>query len=192
MSKINKRRVTTERINSEQLMEVLQKSECIVPKADVMNAYDALANKLNVTYIGLNPVVFVAMNGGLIPAGHLMTRMSFFHRMEYLHATRYKDNVATDTLQWLSRPTSPIKGENILIIDDIFDEGMTLKAIVNELSKEKPKSIKTCVLLNKEHNRKVKGFKVDFIGLNIPDRFVFGCGMDYHGYLRHLAGIFAI
>lgn len=188
---VNKRHLN-ERISSEQLMLTLQQAECIISKADVMRAYDELANRLNTYYAGRNPIILVAMNGGLIPAGQLMTRVSFFHRMEYIHATRYRNNEATEELNWIAKPPKYLKDEHILIIDDIFDEGVTLKAIVTELEKESPASIKTCVLLNKDHLRKVKGFKVDFVGLNVPDRYVFGCGMDYHGYLRHLAGIFAI
>ena len=48
------------------------------------------------------------------------------------------------------------------------------------------------MLLNKEHDRKVEDFDVDFVGINVADRYVYGCGMDFHGYLRHLPGIYAI
>lgn len=182
----------SQKISSEQLMTTLQEAECIVTKSDVMRAYDDLSSRLNVHYAGRKPIVLVAMNGGMIPAGQLMTRLSFFHRMEYIHATRYRNNEATSELNWKVKPPENIEGEHVLIIDDIYDEGVTLHTIVTELEKQNPASIKTCVLLNKEHNRKIKNFSVDFVGLNIPDRYVFGCGMDYHGYLRHLAGIFAI
>ena len=63
---------------------------------------------------------------------------------------------------------------------------------VTELKKENPKSVDCCVLLNKVHDRKVDDFKVDFVGLDVDDRYVYGCGMDFHGYLRHLPGIYAI
>ena len=85
-----------------------------------------------------------------------------------------------------------IEGEHVLLIDDIFDEGITLKAVVEELNKEKPLSLESCVLLNKQHDRKVADFDVDFVGINVADRYVYGCGMDFHGYLRHLPGIYAI
>lgn len=191
MGRMNKRHLN-ERISNEQLMQTLQNSECIVTKADVMRAYDDLAVRLNTHYAGRNPIVLVAMNGGLIPAGQLLPRLSFFHRMEYIHATRYRNNEATNDLKWLAKPPVSLKDEHVLIIDDIYDEGVTLRAIIEELHTESPASIKTCVLINKEHDRKLPNLTVDFIGLNVPDRYVFGCGMDYHGYLRHLAGIFAI
>ncbi|MDX1788783.1 MAG: phosphoribosyltransferase family protein, partial [Psychrobacter sp.] len=110
----------------------------------------------------------------------------------YIHASRYRDNEGTNELDWKFKPDVSIKGEHVLLIDDIFDEGITLKAIVKELGKENPLSIESCVLLNKEHDRKVADFDVDFVGINVADRYVYGCGMDFHGYLRHLPGIYAI
>jgi hypoxanthine phosphoribosyltransferase len=112
--------------------------------------------------------------------------------MYYIHATRYRNNQGTNELEWKFKPEIDLAGEDILLIDDIFDEGITLKAVVDELAKENPKSIRTCVLLNKLHDRKVQEFKVDFVGLDVADRYVYGCGMDYHGYLRHMPGIYAL
>jgi len=134
----------------------------------------------------------VVMNGGLIPAGQLLTHLTFYHRMHYIHATRYRDNEGTNELDWKFKPDVSIEGEHVLLIDDIFDEGITLKAVVEELSKEKPLSHESCVLLNKQHDRKVADFDVDFVGIDVADRYVYGCGMDFHGYLRHLPGIYAI
>ena len=63
---------------------------------------------------------------------------------------------------------------------------------IDELKKENPASVRTCVLLNKLHDRKVDDFTVDFVGLDVADRYVYGCGMDYYGYLRHMPGIYAL
>ena len=79
-----------------------------------------------------------------------------------------------------------------MLVDDIFDEGITIKAVVEELMQQKPASLKTAVLLNKKHNRKVEGYVPDFVGAEVEDRYIYGCGLDYHGYLRHLPGIYAL
>ena len=63
---------------------------------------------------------------------------------------------------------------------------------MDELRAENPASVRTCVLLNKVHARKVADFTTDFVGLDVADRYVYGCGMDYHGYLRHMPGIYAL
>jgi hypoxanthine phosphoribosyltransferase len=179
-------------ISNQEIEKTLRNSECLISSIEVAAAYERLAAQLNLHYAGLNPIVMVVMNGGLIPAGQLLTHLTFYHRMHYIHATRYRDNEGTNELDWKYKPDVSIEGEHVLLIDDIFDEGITLKTVVEELSKEKPLSLESCVLLNKEHDRKVEGFDVDFIGINVADRYVYGCGMDFHGYLRHLPGIYAI
>jgi hypoxanthine phosphoribosyltransferase len=179
-------------ISNQEIEKTLRNSECLISSIEVAAAYERLAAQLNLHYVGLNPIVMVVMNGGLIPAGQLLTHLTFYHRMHYIHASRYRDNEGTSELDWKFKPDVSIEGEHVLLIDDIFDEGITLKAIVEELGKEKPLSIESCVLLNKQHDRKVAGFDVDFVGIDVADRYVYGCGMDFHGYLRHLPGIYAI
>lgn len=179
-------------ISNQEIEKTLRNSECLISSIEVAAAYERLAAQLNLHYAGLNPIVMVVMNGGLIPAGQLLTHLTFYHRMHYIHASRYRDNEGTNDLDWKFKPEVSIEGEHVLLIDDIFDEGITLKAIVEELSKENPASIDSCVLLNKQHNRKVADFDVDFVGIDVADRYVYGCGMDFHGYLRHLPGIYAI
>ena len=179
-------------ISNQEIEKTLRNSECLISSIEVAAAYERLAAQLNLHYAGLNPIVMVVMNGGLIPAGQLLTHLTFYHRMHYIHATRYRDNEGTNELDWKFKPDVSIEGEHVLLIDDIFDEGITLKTVVEELSKEKPLSIESCVLLNKQHDRKVADFDVDFVGIDVADRYVYGCGMDFHGYLRHLPGIYAI
>lgn len=179
-------------LSHEELEKVLHNSECLISADMINSAYNRLAAELNLHYQNRNPIIMVVMNGGLIPAGHLMTRLSFFHRMDYLHATRYRENMGGREVLWKMKPNRSLTGEHVLLIDDIFDEGITIKAVVDELLKENPASLKTAVLLNKKHNRKVEGFVPDFIGTEVEDRYIYGCGMDYHGYLRHLPGIYAL
>ncbi|PIE44608.1 MAG: hypoxanthine-guanine phosphoribosyltransferase [Gammaproteobacteria bacterium] len=182
----------TLRLSNSELEDVLNRSECLITEARIAAAYDKLAATLNLHYTGLNPIILVILNGGLIPAGHLLTRLSFPHRMDYLHATRYRQNQGTNTLVWKAKADIDLTGEHVLLIDDIFDEGVTLKSIVEELKKQHPATLLSCCLMDKIHDRKVAGFKVDFIGTTVEDRYIYGCGMDYHGYLRHLPGIYAL
>ena len=179
-------------LSHKELEQVLSKSECLISAAEINSIYDRLAAQLNLHYANLNPIVLVVMNGGLIPAGQLLSRFSFFHRMDYLHASRYQDNIGGAELLWKMRPSSNLHNEHVLLIDDIFDEGITLKTVCEELIKEQPKTLKTCTLINKIHEHKVENFQVDFVGREVPDRYIYGCGMDYHGYLRHLPGIYAL
>lgn len=187
---MNKKQST--RLSNAELEDVLNRSECLITEARIAAAYDKLAATLNLHYTNLNPIILVVLNGGLIPAGHLLTRLAFAHRMDYIHATRYKDNQGTNDLIWKAEVDLDITDEHVLLIDDIFDEGITLKRIMEELQAHQPATLKTCCLLDKQHDRKVGDFQVDFVGTVVEDRYIYGCGMDYHGYLRHLPGIYAL
>lgn len=182
----------TQKLSNTELETVLKRSECLITEARIAAAYDQLAATLNLHYANKNPIIIVVLNGGLIPAGHLLTRLSFAHRMDYIHATRYRDNQGTNELYWKATIDTDLADEDVLLIDDIFDEGITLKAVVESLKTHQPKSLMTCCLLDKDHNRKVQDFQIDFVGTVVEDRYIYGCGMDYHGYLRHLPGIYAL
>lgn len=182
----------TVRLSNTELEDILKRSECLITESRIHAAYDKLAATLNLHYATMNPIILIVLNGGLIPAGHLLTRLSFMHRMDYIHATRYKDNKGTNDLLWKAKPDLDLTNEHLLLVDDIFDEGITLKKITEELKTYNPASIMTCCLLDKDHDRKAENFKVDFIGTTVEDRYIYGCGMDYHGYLRHLPGIYAL
>lgn len=180
-------------LSNAELEDVLSRSECLITQNQIEAAYDRLAAQLNLHYQGLDPLVLVIMNGGLIPAGHLFTRLNFFHRMDYIHVSRYKNNIGGDKLEWKKEADEEmIRDQHVLLIDDIYDEGISLYVIVEKIKTYSPKSLKSCVLLDKEHQRKVKDFRADFIGMQVADRYIYGCGMDYHGYLRHLPGIYAL
>lgn len=183
---------TPKRLENQELEDVLQRSECLITEARIAAAYDKLAATLNIHYANLTPIIVVVLNGGLIPAGHLLTRLSFAHRMDYIHATRYQSNQGTNELVWKARNDVTLENEHVLLVDDIFDAGITLKCIAESLSEQQPASLKTCCLLDKDHDRKVSDFDVDFVGTTVEDRYIYGCGMDYHGYLRHLPGIYAL
>ncbi|MFZ1861483.1 MAG: phosphoribosyltransferase family protein, partial [Candidatus Competibacter sp.] len=95
-------------------------------------------------------------------------------------------------IKWLAGPRPEVAGQVVLVVDDIFDEGDTLKAILAEIRRREAKAVYSAVLVDKRHDRKVAGLTVDFVGLEVPDRYVFGCGMDYHDYWRNLPAIYAV
>ncbi|MFK5088363.1 phosphoribosyltransferase family protein, partial [Klebsiella pneumoniae] len=87
---------------------------------------------------------------------------------------------------WKRRPDVAIEGREVLVVDDILDEGHTLVAIREALVAMKPASLRVAVLADKKHDRRAPGAHAEYIGLSVPDRYVFGCGMDYKEYWRQL------
>ena len=155
-------------------------------------ALDRMAQSITQKLVDTNPLVLAVMIGGLIPAGRLLPKLAFPLELDYIHATRYRGSTRGFSLQWRARPLSPIRDRVVLLIDDILDEGITLGAIFELCVKEGARAVYSAVLVEKRHNRKPVIKHADFTGLEVDDRYVFGCGMDYKGYLRNVAGIYAV
>lgn len=181
----------TTSITPEQALDVLRQADLIYTAEQVSAALDGMAKAISDALADLDPLVLVVMNGALIPAGQLLIRLDFPFKIGYLHATRYRGDTRGGSLHWLARPTYEIKDRVVLVIDDIYDEGITLKSIIDELEAQGAAKVYSAVLVNKRHDRKIENFTVDFVGLEVEDRYVFGCGMDYKDYLRNLPGIYA-
>jgi len=171
---------------------VLAQADCVCSAGQVAAAYEVLAEKISAEYAELNPLILVVMIGGLVPAVEILQRLDFAFEVDYLHATRYRGETSGGGLLWKRRPDSALAGRHVLVIDDILDEGHTLVAIRSELHALQPQSLKVAVLAEKLHDRRALAAHAEFIGLQLPDRYVFGCGMDYKEYWRQLPAIYAL
>lgn len=171
---------------------VLRHADRLYDEQAVERAYDRMAEQLTTAIAHTNPVVLCVMIGGLVPTAQLIKRLNFPLELDYLHATRYRGETSGGTLVWKVSPDIALTDRTILVIDDIVDEGHTLAAIVKALEAQRPRALYTAMLLEKCHDRRVPGLKPSFVGLQVEDRYVFGCGMDYKGYLRQLPGIYAV
>lgn len=177
----------------QELEQVMREADQLKSKADVEAALDRMAKEITAAMSDQQPVVYAIMNGGLAIAGQMMTRLNFPLEMGYMHATRYRGETKGQAdLQWQAMPSVPMQGRHVLILDDIFDEGHTLAEVISACEAQGALSVKTAVLVNKIHDRKHPGMKVDFCGMDIEDRYVFGYGMDYRGFWRNAPGIYAV
>ena len=171
---------------------ILEHSACLASRSQVSEAIDTLAQKVSSDYYNKNPIILCLMNGGLFITSELTQRLDFPLRLDYIHATRYRGETTGKDLQWLKMPTFNLANEHVLVVDDVYDEGITLKEVEEKLLLQKPASIKSLVLVDKQHERKPQGFSVDYVGMRLQDKYLFGCGMDYYGHWRHLPQIYAI
>jgi len=173
-------------------LRVLREADCVCDAAAVNAAYDRLAAALSAEYGGRNPLVLAVMIGGMVPAAEILKRVEFPFEMDYLHATRYRGATSGGGLLWKRQPDAVLGGRHVLVIDDILDEGHTLVAVRKALQEFAPASLKVAVLADKLHDRRASEAHAEFIGLSVPDRYVFGCGMDYKEYWRQLPAIYAV
>lgn len=171
---------------------VQNQASCIYTETEVETALDRLAREIDSKLANSNPILLCVMNGGLIFSGKLLTRLRFPLELDYLHATRYRGEVLGSDLQWKQRPETVLKGRTILILDDILDEGLTLEKIISFCEDSEALRVYSAVLVEKLHDHKLSSVIADFVGLQAQDNYLFGYGMDYKGYLRNAAGIFAV
>lgn len=174
------------------LKAVSSRSTCLHSAKEVEAAIDAMAIAISDRLNGHDPILLCIMNGGLILTGRLATRLNFPLQMDYLHATRYRDKTQGADLHWERHPSISLGGRYVLVIDDILDEGDTLAAVVAHCQEQGAQEVLSAVLVDKQHDRKNTSLKADFVGLEVPDYYLYGYGMDYRGYLRNASGIFAV
>jgi len=172
--------------------EVLARSVLVHDAAAVAAAYDRLATAVTARLGERDPMVIGLMLGGMIPCAELARRLRFPFLLDYLHATRYRGATAGRELHWLVRPSRSLEGRSVLLVDDILDEGVTLAAMQEACARQGAREVLTAVLVQKRHGRTVSGGSAAFVGLEVPDRYVFGCGMDYKDWFRNLPEIRAL
>lgn len=171
---------------------VLETADRLFSREDVERAMDELASELTARLSETNPILMCVMNGGVVPTGHLMTRVEFPLQLDYVHATRYRQHTTGGELHWLARPHIDLQDRVVLVVDDILDEGMTLAAIMDFCRAQGAAEVYSAVLVDKMRQRPCGIPHADFTGLRCEDRYVFGYGMDYKGFLRNAPGIFAV
>ena len=177
----------------QELMQVRRDARQLYSQDQVEAAIGKLAIQLTEDYSERFPLFVTIMNGGMIFAGHLLTRLDFPLEMDYLHASRYLGDTRGGDVEWIVTPGDSLSGRDVIILDDILDVGSTLLAIVDACHAQGATSVKTCVLVDKVHDRKARpGLKADYTALEAEDFYLFGMGMDYKGYWRNAPGIFAV
>ncbi len=175
------------------IRQVMAEADCLYDNAQVEAAIAREAQAINGELAERNPVVFCVMNGGLIFAGKLLPLLDFPLELSYLHATRYRNETSGGELFWKAKPEISFIDREVLIIDDILDEGHTLAAIIDFCRHAGARAVHTAVLIDKQHDRKARpDLAADYVGLPCIDRYIFGYGMDYKGYWRNAAGIYAV
>ena len=150
-----------------------------------------LATEITDALSGEVPLVLAVMGGAVVFAGQLLPRLNFPLEFDYLHVTRYRGNTRGGEVEWRVLPGQTVVGRNVLVLDDILDEGETLAAIRDKLIDMGAGRVWSAVLTNKD-NGLVKPIQADFVGLDVPNRYVFGCGMDAYGLWRNLPAIYAL
>ncbi len=179
------------------LEDALRDAELVHDRDALEDVIEDMADEIVADYEddGQPPLFLTVMNGGL----HFAAQLSFALgergmdvEFDYLHATRYDGTTSGSRLAWLHRPATPMRGRNVILVDDILDEGHTLFAVQRWCEDQNAADVRIAVLAEKIHERRIDGVEADYCGVEVPDRYVFGYGMDYYGQGRNLPAIYAL
>ena len=171
----------------------LTKAHCVVDEAQVNATVHRLAAALNRDYADKSPLLIVVMSGAMMFAAQLMKELRFSLQLDYCHVTRYRGALTGSDIEWRVSHRLPVQDQDVIVLDDILDEGHTLKHIIETLEAAGAASVKSVVFCEKSHDRKAyAGQKADYIGLSLDDLYLFGYGLDYKEYGRQLPAIYAL
>ena len=174
-----------------ELSSALARAECVHDRETLARAIARIGAEVDRTLRGEPAIFLTVMQGALVFAGQLATTIGSPLDFDYVHATRYRGATSGGELVWIKKPALSFKERTVLLVDDILDEGHTLKAIRDYCLEEGAQRVLLAVLCEKRHGRGA-GLRADFCGVEVPDRYVFGYGMDYYEQGRNLPAIYAV
>lgn len=174
------------------LKDALAQSDLLFERADIEREIVRMGQEIDVALAGERPVFLTVMHGALVFAAQLALSIRTDLEFDYVHATRYRGDTVGHELHWLRRPEANLQGRTVLLVDDILDEGHTLKAVRDACLELGARRVLVVAMCTKIHDRRVVGIEADFNGIDLPDRYVYGYGMDYNEQARNLPAIYAL
>lgn len=174
----------------EEIRHVQATADLLHSEQEVEAALDNMAQQINIALADRNPLLLCVINGGIATFGKLLTRLTIPLTIDSIHASRYQNQTSGGSIKWLVKPETPLEDRTVLIVDDILDEGITLQTLCQYCREQGATDVYSAVLVDKILGHD-KPLRADFIGLRVENRYLFGYGMDYKGYLRNAAGIYA-
>lgn len=171
--------------------KIFHSADLLCDETRVRETIARLAAEIAAVLKDRNPLVLAVMGGSVFFAGNLLPQLPFPLEFDYVSASRYGKATSGGRLVWKVEPGENVRGRTVLVLDDILDGGETLAAIRDRVRALGAAAFYSAVLTDKDTGR-AKPIAPDFIGLKLPNRYVFGCGMDVSGAWRNLPAIYAV
>ena len=178
-------------MNREEAAALLAQADVVCTAEEVRMALLRLAREITARLKDEFPMVLSVMGGAVIFTGQLLPLLAFPLEFGAIEVTRYGKGTTGRGIEWRLGPRDEVRGRTVLVIDDILDEGVTLAAVRDRLLAMGAKRVLCAVFADKEIGRD-KPIAADFVGVRVPDRYVFGFGMDAYGLWRNLPAIHAL
>ena len=176
---------------ADEAQELLKNAQPVCSAEAVARAVRRVAGEVTAVLATVNPLVLSVMNGAMVFTGQLLPLLRFPLTLDYLHVTRYGDAISGGRVEWKVFPAEPLTGRVVLVLDDILDEGHTMVEIRQRLVAAGAGRFYAAVFADKDIGRP-KPIAADFVGIKVPNRYLFGFGMDVKGAWRNLPEIYAL
>jgi len=174
----------------EEINRVAAEADCLYTRADIGAAVSRMARDISHTLAATHPIVLAMLNGGIFFTGELLLQLPFPLELDSIKAGRYQGATRGTEMRWSVKPSLPLTGRTVLVVDDILDEGITLAEVIRHCQEAGADRVLTAVLIDKQIGRP-KPCAADFVGLTTENRYLFGYGLDYKNHLRNWPGIYA-
>lgn len=168
-----------------------KKQKILFSVDDINKRVKELGKQISNDYQGKELVVVSLLRGSFIFAADLVREIDVLTRIEFMTTASYgHSEESSGQVNIISDIKDDIEGKDVLVVDDIMDTGLTMEKILEHLKKKNPRSIKSCVMLDKPERRKTN-ITPDYVGFTIPDLFIVGYGLNYGDYYRNIPYIFS-
>jgi hypoxanthine phosphoribosyltransferase len=175
----------------EEALRLLSEADVICPPEQVHAAVTRMAAQITARLKDEFPVVLSVMGGAAVFTGQLLPQLAFPLEFGAIEVTRYNNDIQGREISWRLAPRDNVRERIVLVVDDILDEGITLAAIRARLLNMGARTVLNAVFADKEIGRE-KPVQADFVGITVPNRYVFGFGMDAYGLWRNLPAVYAL
>jgi hypoxanthine phosphoribosyltransferase len=178
-------------VNRRDAQRLLDEADLLCAADEVDRAVERMASDISAKLADEFPVVLSVMGGAAVFTGRLLPLLAFPLEFGAIEVTRYNNDTQGREISWRLAPRDNVRDRTVLVVDDILDEGITLAAIRQKLVEMGAKRVLAAVLADKDIGRE-KPAHADVVGVTVPNRYVFGFGMDAYGLWRNLPAIYAL
>lgn len=168
-----------------------KRRETLFTREQIQKRTEELGKELSEFYEDKNLLVVSLLKGSFIFTADLVRELSIPVRIEFMTTSSYgHGEESSGSVKVVQDLDIDLSDYDVLIVDDIVDSAITMTGVIEHLTKKNPKSIKSCVLLDKPERRRVD-YDADYVGFQIPDKFIVGYGLNYGDYFRNVPEVFA-
>jgi hypoxanthine phosphoribosyltransferase len=161
----------------------------LVPQREIKQTVGRLAAEIRRDYQGKQPLLIGILKGSFMFMADLIRQLELPLEVDFVRLSSYGTGTeTTGKVRIEQRLKTPIKGRDVIVIEDIIDTGLTVSSLLDYLTKKKPASLKLCALADKPSRRKVP-VTIDYLGFTVPNKFVVGYGIDWNEKFLHLPDI---